>query len=637
MSVNLDRQERNREKLYTAHRKTIDRWWDDEGKLTYHNPQGSGSYRAYLWHCLAYLGGNAHCVAKANKIIVRNWKQTHCHFTPGAALDVLWYNREQLTEEAREKLEHYLQLNLSHMSTPDLRVHGYNDNHPYKAFHALIVGGEMFDRPEYVALGVRRMREAVELLQRNGFPCEYNSPTYTPVSLQPLASIVEQAHHPEARALALRLEQFYWQDLALHFDPRAGVPAGPHSRAYVDCYSGLLSGIVRLLMHLFPERFDLDLIEELYERGEQSDLSDPSIRDVSLPFSIAHVVWYARATYTLTPEIEQAIFEKPEGTYVRGLIESGTSSITWKPEDKPEGSPSTLHLGPRRSLCATWFGKRFSLGTTQHSWLDNSQTDGFYATVARGDGRSVRDAAVYYSRMFFDERYPYGETPNPCTNFRNEGDARAVQHRDTAMILYNPFPLVGSFKRLRLGLFRPILFSRPEELWVGNVRVPDLNYLGGAMVPVAIRDGEVYIGIVPLRLTDHGQSRQAHLQVHTYSDRLAILMSSFEGWGPRTFRFEEIMETNAGFLFVMRNADAFGSFAEFREWLAAVEIEDQYESSSRRTVTCRCGDLSLSARYSPYQTGFQHATVNGRDVETPQLAIEGMPDPRCALSNRDEK
>ncbi len=56
MSTNLDRQERNREQLYIAHRKTRDRWWADEGNLTYHNPEGVGSYRAYLWHGLAYPG-----------------------------------------------------------------------------------------------------------------------------------------------------------------------------------------------------------------------------------------------------------------------------------------------------------------------------------------------------------------------------------------------------------------------------------------------------------------------------------------------------------------------------------------------------------------------------------------------------
>ncbi len=292
-----------------------------------------------------------------------------------------------------------------------------------------------------------------------------------------------------------------------------------------------------------------------------------------------------------------------------------------------------MHLGPRRSLCTTYFGSRFNLGTAQFSWLDNGQSDGFYATVARGDGRKLTDASVYFSRMFFDERSPYGEEPTSCSSFREEGDIRTAQHKDTALVLYNPHPLLGTFKRLRLGIFRPLLFSKPEELWVGNVRVPELNYLSGTMETVAIRDGEVYIGIRPLRLNDLGQARQAHLQIQTYSDRLAILMSSFEGWTPRAFSFEEIMNINAGFVFEIRDAHEFASFAEFREFLTTATVEDQYDLSHRRTTTYRRDGLTLSARYSPYQTGFQHVTVSGQNLEQPQLSIEHTHDPKCALSN----
>jgi hypothetical protein len=96
--------------------------------------------------------------------------------------------------------------------------------------HALIVGGEFLGMPALVECGVKKLRQAVEMYRRNGFPGEYNSPNYTPVSLNPLAHIVEQAHDEEARELALTIERFFWQNLTLHWDPRCGLPTGLFSR-----------------------------------------------------------------------------------------------------------------------------------------------------------------------------------------------------------------------------------------------------------------------------------------------------------------------------------------------------------------------------------------------------------------------
>lgn len=95
-----------------------------------------------------------------------------------------------------------------------------------------------------------------------------------------------------------------------------------------------------------------------------------------------------------------------------------------------------------------------------------------------------------------------------------------------------------------------------------------------------------------------------------------------------------IVATNAGFVCEVRDASEFASFAEFRDWLAAAQVEDAYDLSHRRLTTYRRDGLTLSARYSPYQTGFQHATVNGRDLETPRLAIDGMSDPGCGLREK---
>ncbi len=629
MTETTARQAQLRARLYAAHGQTLDCYWDDTGRFIYaSDPNAHGGYRAVLWHCLSYLSGDDRAAAKANRIIQTNYMERPCHFTPGAAIDVLHGHRARLEPRSIELLERYLHLNLPYMSTEDLKIHGYNDNHPHKAIHALIVGGEMLGDAHLVQLGLHKLRQAVDVFRATGFPCEYNSPNYTPVSLQPLASLADQARNEEARELALSLEHYYWRDLAVHFDARVGLPAGPFSRGYVNCYSGLFSGTLVLLMHLFPERFSLDLIAEIFERGETTPfLAGADAHDRSrLPFFQAHPIWYANATYHYSPAVETAIFSKRAGTTVRGTTESGTTTVAWTdPEMRPAEAPRVHHLGPRRSLITTYYGEGFNLGTSQFSWLNNSQAHGFYSTLTVGPAGRPDGAAAYYARMFFDENSPHGESPQPCYCFNDQGDLRTVQAENAALVCYNPLPYYGRFRRLRTGLFRPLAFSRPRALFVGERQLPHLNGYADRLAPVALDEGAVYIGIVPLRLTNLGQSRQAHFQAMTFGDHLSLLWSSFEGWQPQAFTYEQILSVCAGFVFEIHPASAFASFAAFRQWLAAGEVEDAYYVDMRTLVYRRAG-LKLECCYSPYHHGFRHVRINGAALETPQYASPQLPE-----------
>lgn len=620
-----------REQLYAAHRPTITRWWDADGRFVWPQaPEHHGGFRAILWHCLSYLGGDAGCVRRANAVIRAHHSLQPCHFAPGAAIDLLLMHRERLEADVAALLRRYLELNLQYMSTEDLKIHGYNDNHPFKAMHALILGGELLGSRHLVEVGLHKLRQAVAVYRRNGLPCEYNSPTYTPVSLVPLAHLAMHAQDGEARDIALRIERFFWQDLALHWDPRAGLPAGPLSRGYTNDHTGKLGGISMLLAHLFPQRFPFSLADELFATPA-SRLIDPATIARSLPFFAAHPIWYASADFHFDAAIERAIFERPAGTCVRGTAESGTWAIGWDdPAKRPEGAPRVHHAGPRRSLCTTWFGRRHSLGTAQYSWLDNGQAHGFLSTIAGPADGDQSGAAVWFARMFFDERCPYPEPPHTSDCFRDDGDIRTLQHRSTALVLYQPHPLSARFKRLRTGVFRPLLFTRPKAVFIGETAVPAFNLTVDRLAPVAIDEGTHYVGIVPLRLTDRGNCRKAHLQITDAGGTLAVLISSFEGWGPQAFTYEQIIETGSGFAFEIHDATDFASFADFRRWLAAAAIEDEWYADMRTTTYRRQG-LELATCYSPYQSTFRFASINGAALEVPTLAITGMPDPGHAF------
>jgi len=232
--------------------------------------------------------------------------------------------------------------------------------------------------------------------------------------------------------------------------------------------------------------------------------------------------------------------------------------------------------------------------------------------------------------MFRDERCPWFEPPHTSSCFRDEGEVRTVQHRSTAMVLYNPLPLSGRLQRIRTGVFRPLRWHRPRSVWIGEDEAPALNLTSERLAPVAVDEGSHYLGIVPLRLTDRGNCRKAHLQVTDRGGMLSVLISSYEAWGQQTLSYEQIVETCSGFVFEMREAADFASFSDFRRWLAQAVVEDDWYADMR-TTTYRRDGLELAACYSPWQSAFRFAAIDGEAVEVPPLAIDGMADPGHAL------
>ncbi|NNM88178.1 MAG: hypothetical protein HKL95_06635 [Phycisphaerae bacterium] len=66
---------------------------------------------------------------------------------------MLFHHRSRLGSEALRLLHRHLELNVPFMSTEDLKIHGYNDNHPFKAMH-------VEDAP-LVRIGRHKLRQAI--------------------------------------------------------------------------------------------------------------------------------------------------------------------------------------------------------------------------------------------------------------------------------------------------------------------------------------------------------------------------------------------------------------------------------------------------------------------------------------------
>ena len=94
------------------------------------------------------------------------------------------------------------------------------------------LGGELLGDAAIATRGYTKLRQWIGFTCRSGHPMEYNSPTYTAVSLRALGVLAENVQDADtrirARAFAARLAV----SAALHIHPGTGRWAAPHSRAY---------------------------------------------------------------------------------------------------------------------------------------------------------------------------------------------------------------------------------------------------------------------------------------------------------------------------------------------------------------------------------------------------------------------
>lgn len=95
-----------------------------------------------------------------------------------------------------------------------------------------LVTGETYNRPDLKTYGAQNLQRMIDYTKEQGGFTEYNSPTYTLVSLSALGRMLMFVKDPASRPLIEELYQKTWSDIAHHFHPPTLQWAGPHSRVY---------------------------------------------------------------------------------------------------------------------------------------------------------------------------------------------------------------------------------------------------------------------------------------------------------------------------------------------------------------------------------------------------------------------
>jgi hypothetical protein len=94
--------------------------------------------------------------------------------------------------------------------------------------------GELLAEPRLLDYGRRRLQRVVEHVNRHGGFAEYNSPTYSIVTLVETERALQLLTDPQARTAAETLRRRCWELIASQFHPPTRQWAGPHARTYAD-------------------------------------------------------------------------------------------------------------------------------------------------------------------------------------------------------------------------------------------------------------------------------------------------------------------------------------------------------------------------------------------------------------------
>jgi len=299
-----------------------------------------------------------------------------------------------------------------------------------------LASAELFVDVDLLIYALERLQNFAADTARRGSFMEYNSPTYTIVTIGALTKLAAVAQHELAVKLLDGLLQTAWRQVTDHWHPPTQQWAGPHAR----CYHTDLRGYhhPRLVLQKASDgRLDFYDLDEL--PGDADVATEPFARFAALPDEALHLT---------SPRTHEEVYDPG----------AGLTATTFLHPDYTLGTFDRCTLWNQRRPLLAYFGG----------------PDGAYLQLqALHDGRDFASAQV-----FCDQRE--GRTV-AVVNFANDG---GDWHPSLDRIEGGRFRATDLRIRLRLGNVDPaaapagVSLGEMAAIEVGETPI-QLGYLGG--------------------------------------------------------------------------------------------------------------------------------------------------------------
>lgn len=139
-------------------------------------------------------------------------------------------NADRLSPAMQARVLESIRLGLNEIRNLDVLV-AYSNITALDILNSCL-GGELLQDSRIAERGYDKLIAWMAFTDRFGIPREYNSPTYTAVTIRALMRLTGLVRRPETRIRARTMAARLGLSAALHIHPGTGRWAGPHSRAY---------------------------------------------------------------------------------------------------------------------------------------------------------------------------------------------------------------------------------------------------------------------------------------------------------------------------------------------------------------------------------------------------------------------
>lgn len=436
-----------------------------------------------------------------------------------------------------------------------------------------ILGGQLLGAPEYARRGARKLRAWLNLIDQSGIPHEYNSPTYSFVTIEALRKVVALSAHAEAGALAQLIIARVGLSVALRIHAETGRLAPPHCRAY------------------YPQL--------AFESPPEARAFSRLIESGALP------AW-----------LDAVLKHRP-----RPLMVSETS-------DAKAGTLISSYLDREFSL-----GVASQELATQSNRFISNQSNVFAIHYGRGKGATP---GLVFSRYLINDKWlgDYRTTPSRTNDhvFRDEGSFRGVLAGPRAFALYTSREL-DAWSRCSSAK-AALIWNRADdvdEIWVDGSRIggAPVEVLDGALIVVGC--GDAYVVVRPLERTRLGTEAPVRIVEH----RGSLVIEMYNYLGPAK-TFWELANPGAFFQGYVRNGfyaevaarskyasgraahDAFAG-GQLREALDEARTFDG-ENQRNWSLSYRDGQRGLGIEVDLMRWRIQRRWADGETLGFPMLA-----------------
>ena len=436
-----------------------------------------------------------------------------------------------------------------------------------------ILGGQLLDAPAYTNRGAAKLRHWLAVIDRSGIPHEYNSPTYSFVSIEALHKVLALSELAEARLLAKLICARIGLSVALRIHPRTGRLAPPHCRAYYP----------HLTFESPPE-------ERQFAR---------MIADGKLP------AWLAT--------IQQR--------------QSMPSMVT-ETSDADAGVVISSYLDSEFSL-----GVASQELATQSNRFISNQSNVFSIHYSRGEASGP---GVVFSRYLINDKWlgDYRTTPSRSSDqlFRDEGSFRGLLAGPRAIGLYTSRDL-NAWSRCSSAK-AALIWDRAEdvdEVWLNGERLADLPIDVPERSLIVFACSNVYILVRPLDRTKLGVNAPIRIVEH----RGSLALEMYNYLGPAK-TFWELANPGAFFQGYVRNGffvevlgrDQYESGRELYERFSSSQIVEELdeahtfdgENSRAWSLSYSDGVSSLGIAVDLMRWDILRRWADGEDLGYPMLA-----------------